>query len=456
MYDSPPRPTHPAVANPTISPNNDSIQSLPLVPSPQSQPFPPQLLTQGAARPPLQRTKAQIKLGHFSLKAPDWRLIQEIRKTGGGVVGYVSRLTDAANRHFYAKGIEGAWGRMLLCNHFLSLNPKIRVPGSIKLSQQQLQDLLDHSKALLPSANDDSINKLINACREGVYHQIILMEDVGGQEIEDFVRDDVRALNLFNPTNPYSKAFLNTLGYVLGIDIFISNPDRLVKAKKHDNWHISLVPLGPQPIQDFILSTLDNESSLLYKYPGFDDNMYLEMITTADLSRAQRILSNYVNFPQAHTQILEMVGVEIIAEPELKTSKALIECVGTILKGIIFNINRRNDIDQDRKQQLERIQTLSLDSCILLMIEGVEQARNRIFDQMEPVLPLFLQKQTSDHPVFRIFKEVPNGFSDVAFNLATLILRYKYLKDRQSMSMKKAQIQLMKSFEEMKLNSLIV
>lgn len=387
----------------------------------------------------------------FNLNALNWQAIQDIQKSPGGMTGYVTILTDQTGQRFFMKGIYGTTRRMALCQYFLSLNPKIKVPQFKRLTQQQFQDLITHSKKI----NKDEILTHLNESTEfgkwtnNRYSEILLMSDVGGLEIEDLLAQDPRAIHIFDPRHKIGQAFFMLLGYILGCDVFVSNPDRLIKPKKHDNWHATLVPANStQAIQDILLATLDNESSLLEKSPNLTPEEYCELLTTADLTRSEKLLRKYNDM--AHGQTLEMVGVELIAEPDLNKSIPLRTFIAEMLRGLIAGLNEHPKITSQIKQNIPLLDTSRVDAsslqnpCISYIILGVNNARDTIFEKMEQVTPAVLSNKKSTHLIPKLFAAESGEIPDLGFNLQALVLRHLYLEHRRNMTVEQAQADILK------------
>jgi Bacterial EndoU nuclease len=387
----------------------------------------------------------------FNLNALNWQAIQGIQKSPSGMTGGVTILTDRTGQRFFMKGIYGTTRRMLLNQYFLSLNPKIQVPRFKRLTQQQFQHLIESSKNI---DGNQSLNFLVGNTQFGkwsqqLYSEIILMSNVGGFEIEDLLAQDPRAIYVFDPEHAIGKAFFSLLGYILGCDVFVSNPDRLIKPKKHDNWHATLVPANPvQAIQDILLATLDNESSLLEKSPNLTPEEYCELLTTADLTRSEKLLRKYNDM--AHGQTLEMVGVELIADPDLNKSILLRTFIAEMLKGLLAGVKQHPKIPTAIKDSILLLDTSQVNAdslenkCIVQIILGVNNARDKIFEEMRQVTPGVLSKQKPTHFISQLFAAEEGEIPDLGFNLQALVLRHLYLEHRRHMTVEQAKEDILK------------
>jgi Bacterial EndoU nuclease len=385
----------------------------------------------------------------FNLNALNWQAIQDIQRSESGMTGGVTILTDQTGQRFFMKGIYGTTRRMLLNQYFLSLNPKIQVPGFKRLTQLQFQNLITYSKKI----GKDKILEFLDSntqfgkWSQQTYSEIILMSNVGGLEIEDLLAQDPRAIHVFDPEHAIGKAFFSLLGYILGCDVFVSNPDRLIKPKKHDNWHATLVPANPvQAIQDILLATLDNESSLLERSLKLTPEEYCELLTTADLSRSEKLLKKY----DSHGQTLEMVGVELIADPDLNKSILLRTFIAEMLKGLLAGVKQHPKIPTAIKDSIPLLDTshVNADSlqnkCIVQIILGVNNARDKIFEEMRQVTPGVLSKQKPTHLIPQLFAAEEGEIPDFGFNLQALVLRHLYLEHRRHMTVEQAKEDILK------------
>lgn len=138
-----------------------------------------------------------------------------------------------------------------------------------------------------------------------------------------------------------------------------------------------------------------------------------------------------------------MIGVELIAEPDLNKSIPLRTFIAQMLRDLIAGLNKHDKITAQIKQNIPLLDTSRVDAsslqnqCIVHIILGVNNARDTIFEEMRQVEAVLSKKQ-SNHFIPQLFAAQPKEIPDLGFNLQALVLRHLYLEHRRHMTVEKA------------------